>query len=66
MGTLNEALGADDLVSLWPFGVNIRYGETAEVVRNKRFISVTRTELGMYERPIHYATLRPDTHPHAY
>jgi len=58
--TLNDALEAEGLVSLWPLGSNIGYGETVRhVVEDNstgRYvtISVYRAEDGRYERPIHY------------
>lgn len=54
--TLNAALEAEGLVSHWPLGKNIGYGETADTVAQGRFITVYRDERGMYERPVHYAT----------
>lgn len=56
--TLNDALEAEGLVELWPLGTNINYGETRNVVAEGQFISVYRDERGMYERPVHYASLR--------
>lgn len=58
--TLNEALEAENLVELWPLGVNINYGETVNLARSGRFITVYRDERGMYERPIHYKTQMDD------
>lgn len=57
--TLNEALDSENLVELWPLGTNIDYNQNVGVVGNddETFISVYRDERGMYERPIHYATL---------
>lgn len=55
--TLNAALEAEGLVSLWPLGKNIGYGQTVDAVAGGRYISVYRDERGMYERPIHYATM---------
>lgn len=57
--TLNEALDSENLVELWPLGTNIDYNQNVSVVGNddETFISVYRDERGMYERPIHYATL---------
>lgn len=52
--TLNEALEAENLVELWPLGVNINYGQTVQLANNGTYISVYRDERGMYERPIHY------------
>jgi hypothetical protein len=56
--TLNEALQSEDLVNLWPFGLNIGYGETARFTTDcGRLISVYRETDGLYERPVHYSTL---------
>lgn len=63
--TLNDALGSEGLVDLWPFGVNISYGETKRIAvelepaegRKKakyRLISIYRSDSGLYERPITY------------
>lgn len=60
--TLNEALEAEGLVDRWPVGKNIRYDETVDVVSGGRYISVYRDNSGRYERPVHYATKREDTH----
>ena len=55
--TLNEALQSEDLVNLWPFGLNIGYGETARFTTDcGRLISVYRETDGLYERPVHYST----------
>jgi hypothetical protein len=55
--TLNEALQSEDLVNLWPFGLNIGYGETARFTTDcGRLISVYRETDGLYERPVHYKT----------
>jgi hypothetical protein len=56
--TLNEALESEDLVNLWPFGLNIGYGETARFTTDcGRLISVFRETDGLYERPVHYKAL---------
>lgn len=55
--TLNEALQSEDLIDLWPFGLNIGYGETARFTTDcGRLISVYRETDGLYERPVHYST----------
>ena len=55
--TLNEALQSEDLIDLWPFGLNIGYGETARFTTDcGRLISVYRETDGLYERPVHYKT----------
>lgn len=55
--TLNEALQSEDLVNLWPFGLNIGYGETVRFTTDcGRLISVYRETDGLYERPVHYST----------
>ena len=60
--TLNDALAAEGLVDLWPLGVNVQYGQTVSLASGGRWISVYRDTEGWYERPVHYATLIPDTH----
>lgn len=60
--TLNDALESEGLVDKWPLGKNIVYGETGEVVKDGTFITVYRDDNGRYERPVHYATKREDTH----
>lgn len=56
--TLNEALDAENIVELWPMGLNIAYGETAAVTvelnSKYHYISVYRDDNGLYERPVHY------------
>jgi len=61
--TLNDALDAEGLVEHWPLGVNIAYGNTLSFSAGGRWISVYRDESGRYERPVHYATLVPETYP---
>jgi hypothetical protein len=61
--TLNDALDSEALTGLWPLGVNIAYDETVGLASGGRYISVTRDNAGRYERPVHYATQMPDTHP---
>jgi hypothetical protein len=56
--TLNEALQSEDLLNLWPLGLNIGYGETARFTTDcNRLISVFRETDGLYERPVHYKAL---------
>lgn len=56
--TLNETLQSEDLTHLWPFGLNIGYGETARFTTDcGRLISVFRETDGLYERPVHYKAL---------
>lgn len=54
--TLNESLSSEDLVRLWPLGVNINYNENVSVSSDGIFISIYRDERGFYERPIYYPT----------
>lgn len=56
--TLNEALAAtnEKLVSLFPVGYNLCYGQTIRCVKNGVFFSVYRDERGMYEEAISYAS----------
>lgn len=56
--TLNQALESENLTELWPFGLNIGYGETARFVTDcNRLISVFRETDGRYERPVHYKAI---------
>ena len=54
--TLNQALEATDpsLISLFPIGYNISYGQTIRCVKDGVFFSVYRDERGMYEEAIMY------------
>jgi len=57
--TLNAALEAEDLVKYWELGLNIGYGETVSMTaddgsRYGKYITIYRSDTGMYERPIHY------------
>lgn len=61
--TLNASLASEGLVDLWPVGLNINYGQTISLSAGGRWISVYRDEQGRYERPVHYATLVPETFP---
>jgi hypothetical protein len=64
--TLNDALDAEGLYLLWPVGVNLEYGQSIGLSAGGRWISVYRDEAGRYERPVHYATLVPETFPMEY
>ena len=59
--TLNDALESEGLVSHWPLGSNIGYGETVrhiiELPLGFHLVSVYRDTDGRYERPIHYDTM---------
>lgn len=59
--TLNDALESEGLVEYWPLGENINYGETKRFVKDGKFLSVYRDERGMYERPVHYASMMENT-----
>lgn len=61
--TLNDALDAEGLIATWPLGWNMEYGSTKSYASGGRFITVFRDNRGMYERPVHYATLMADTYP---
>lgn len=61
--TLADALDAESLNDVWPIGVNVNYGQAIGLAVNGRWISVYRDDSGRYERPVHYATLMPDTGP---
>lgn len=52
--TLNQALEATDpaLVTLFPVGWNLNYGQTIRCVKCGVFFSVYRDECGMYEEAI--------------
>lgn len=54
--TLNQALEATDpsLISLFPVGYNLCYGQTIRCVKDGVFFSVYRDERGMYEEAIMY------------
>ena len=64
--TLNDALDAEGLVDRWPLGLNVGYDENLSIASGGRWISVYRDRDGRYERPVHYATLIPDTYPLEY
>lgn len=59
--TLNAALESEGLLDTWeitfpPIGYGQTYSYTyQDGSRHGRFISVYRTEGGLYERPVHYA-----------
>lgn len=54
--TLNQALEATDpsLISLFPVGYNLCYGQTIRCVKDGVFFSVYRDERGVYEGAIMY------------
>ena len=54
--TLNEALAAtnENLVSLFPVGYNLSYGQTIRCVKDGVFFSVYRDARGMYEEAVSY------------
>jgi hypothetical protein len=53
--TLNAALESENLVDIWPLGLNISYGENVRLnTDDGRHVSVFRENDGRYERPIHY------------
>jgi hypothetical protein len=59
--TLSDALAAEG-IEFWPMTLSISYGQTQSIAHNGRYISVYRSEQGLYERPVHYATKMADTH----
>jgi hypothetical protein len=60
--TLNDALNAESLIECWPITASIPYGATVGLAYAGRWISVYRDGVtGLYERPVHYATLMADT-----
>jgi hypothetical protein len=53
--TLNQALEAGGVdLAAWPLGFNLSYGETGRVVTSGTFVTVHRTDYGMYETAISY------------
>jgi hypothetical protein len=55
--TLNQALESEGLTDLWPFGLNVSYGENVRFVTEcNRLVTIFRETNGMYERPVHYLT----------
>jgi hypothetical protein len=61
-GTLSEALESEGLGDQWPIGSSISYGATVAFVSAGRWASIYRDGVtGLYERPVHYATLMDDT-----
>lgn len=61
--TLNDALEAEGLVDRWPVGLNLTYDQTLSFSAGGEWITVYRDSAGRYERPVHYATLVPETFP---
>ena len=64
--TLNDALDAENLSHVWPVGLNINYDQTVSISAGGRWITIYRDDTGRYERPVHYATLVPETFPREY
>ena len=53
--TLNAALDSERLIDLWPFGLNVSYGENVHFTTDCGVhVSIYRETDGRYERPIHY------------
>ena len=57
--TLSEALESEGIAHMWD-GRHIGYSETKSVTfddgtRFGHYVSVYRSEVGMYERPVHYS-----------
>ena len=60
--TLSAALQSEGLADCWPITGNVPYGATVGLACNGRWLSVYRDgATGLYERPVHYATLMADT-----
>jgi hypothetical protein len=60
--TLNAALDSESLIDSWPIYVSVPYGATIGFASAGRWISIYRDGVtGLYERPVHYATLMSDT-----
>jgi hypothetical protein len=57
--TLSEALDSENIAHMWDLRP-IAYGQTvsltyADGTKHGHYVSVYRDEVGMYERPVHYA-----------
>lgn len=57
--TLNQALESEGLVSVWPLGSSLNYGDTYRFTyddgsKHGHLVSVFRETDGRYERPVHY------------
>lgn len=58
--TLNDALNSENLIDSWNFTWSpIKYGETRSYTwddgtRNGHYVTIYRSEQGLYERPVHY------------
>lgn len=60
--TLNDALDSESLIDCWPITASVPYGATVALAIAGRWISIYRDGTsGLYERPVHYATLMADT-----
>ena len=60
--TLNDALASESLLDIWPVTASVPYGATIGFASAGRWISIYRDGVtGLYERPVHYATLMADT-----
>ena len=60
--TLNAALDSESLIDVWPITASVPYGATVALANAGRWISIYRDGVtGLYERPVHYATLMADT-----
>ena len=59
-GTLNEALDSEGLLDTWPISKSgLSYGEYFSYTYDDgskygHYVSVYRSEDGLYERPVHY------------
>jgi hypothetical protein len=58
-GTLNEALESEGLLDTWPVKSGLVYGEHFSYTyedgsKYGHYVSVYRSEDGLYERPVHY------------
>ena len=60
--TLNDALASESLTDIWPVTASVPYGATIGFANAGRWVSIYRDGVtGLYERPVHYATLMADT-----
>ena len=58
--TLNDALEAVNMLHVWDIHTAIGYDKTVAVIKDGQYVSVYRDNRGLYETPIHYATMCDD------
>lgn len=54
--TLNESLESEGLIEFLPNGAVLQYSQILRTAYNGLFLTITRDNNGMYERPIFYKT----------